>query len=98
MDDLEVAPNSNGDKIACKINLYRFKNKFVFIFIYYFPGKVSLLNVSTEVIESNSVILKWSPFTHYDTRTLLGYVIYYLEAPHQNVSLYDGRDACGGDG
>lgn len=97
MDDLEVAPNSNGDKIACKkINLNL--KKIVFIFIYYFPGKVSVLNVSTEVIESNSVILKWSPFTHYDTRTLLGYVIYYLEAPYQNVSLYDGRDACGGDG
>ncbi|VVC26261.1 Hypothetical protein CINCED_3A024692 [Cinara cedri] len=77
VDDLEVAPNSNGDKIACK---------------------VSVLNVSTEVIKSNSVILKWSPYSHYDTRTLLGYVIYYLEAPYQNVSLYDGRDACGGDG
>jgi len=29
---------------------------------------------------------------------LLGYVIYYLEAPNKNVSLFDGRDACGGDG
>ncbi|XP_060876851.1 insulin-like receptor [Metopolophium dirhodum] len=77
VDDLEVAPNSNGDKMACT---------------------VKKLNVSTEVVLSNSVLLKWSPFEHYDTRTLLGYVVYYLEAPYKNVSLYDGRDACGGDG
>jgi len=62
------------------------------------PGTVQKLNVSTEVVLSNSVLLKWSPFEHYDTRTLLGYVVYYLEAPYKNVSLYDGRDACGGDG
>jgi len=62
------------------------------------PGTVKKLNVSTEVVLSNSVLLKWSPFEHYDTRTLLGYVVYYLEAPYKNVSLYDGRDACGGDG
>lgn len=61
-------------------------------------GTVKKLNVSTEVVLSNSVLLKWSPFEHYDTRTLLGYVVYYLEAPYKNVSLYDGRDACGGDG
>lgn len=56
------------------------------------------MNVSTEAILPNSVILKWKPFSHYDIRTLLGYVVYYLEAPYKNVSLYDGRDACGGDG
>jgi len=64
----------------------------------YISGKVSKLNVTTELLQSNSVLLKWSPFSHYDTRTLLGYVVYYLEAPYKNVSLYDGRDACGGDG
>ncbi|XP_050440178.1 insulin-like receptor [Adelges cooleyi] len=77
VDDLEVAPNSNGDKIACN---------------------VSKLNVRTDIVDTRSVVLKWPPFLHYDTRTLLGYVVYYLEAPYQNVSLYDGRDACGGDG
>lgn len=74
--------------------------KFLSIFkqYFYFTGKVSKLNVSTLVVHPYSVLLKWAPFTHYDTRTLLGYVVYYLEAPYQNVSLYDGRDACGGDG
>lgn len=32
-------------------------------------------------------------------RTLLGYVVYYMEVPPDvNVSMNDGRDACGGDG
>lgn len=33
-----------------------------------------------------------------DHRVLLGYVLHYKQAPYQNVSLYDSRDACGGDG
>ncbi len=33
-----------------------------------------------------------------DVRSLLGYVLYFKPAPFQNVTLYDGRDACGGDG
>lgn len=31
-------------------------------------------------------------------RSLLGYVVYFTEAPSKNMTLYDGRDACGGDG
>ena len=33
-----------------------------------------------------------------DDRKLLGYVVSWIEAPFQNVTLYDGRDYCGGDG
>lgn len=33
-----------------------------------------------------------------DPRKLLGYEVYTIEAPNRNVTLYDGRDACGGDG
>lgn len=33
-----------------------------------------------------------------DPRKLLGYEVYTIEAPYKNVTLYDGRDACGGDG
>lgn len=61
-------------------------------------GQVTKLNITTDKIGQGSVLLKWTPFSHYDTRTLLGYVVYYLEAPDRNVTLYDGRDACGGDG
>ncbi|KAJ6634889.1 Insulin-like receptor [Pseudolycoriella hygida] len=33
-----------------------------------------------------------------DTRVLLGYVLHFKPAPFKNVTLFDGRDACGGDG
>ncbi|XP_011864735.1 PREDICTED: insulin-like receptor isoform X2 [Vollenhovia emeryi] len=47
---------------------------------------------------SRAAIIEWNIFTHHDTRSLLGYVVYFIEAPNQNVTMYDGRDACGGDG
>jgi len=33
-----------------------------------------------------------------DERSLLNYVVFYIAAPHTNVTLWDGRDACGNDG
>lgn len=47
---------------------------------------------------SKGAIIEWESFVHHDTRSLLGYVVYFIEAPYQNVTMYDGRDACGGDG
>lgn len=47
---------------------------------------------------STGAILAWRQFDHYDPRSLLGYIVYLTEAPYKNVTLYDGRDACGGDG
>ncbi|XP_053999330.1 insulin-like receptor [Hylaeus anthracinus] len=43
-------------------------------------------------------VIEWEPFVHHDARSLLGYVVYFIEAPNGNVTMYDGRDACGGDG
>lgn len=54
------------------------------------------MNVTT--IQSTGVVLKWPQFKMHDPRSLLGYVVYSIEAPKQNITLYDGRDACGGDG
>ncbi|KAK7866791.1 hypothetical protein R5R35_004211 [Gryllus longicercus] len=76
-DDLEVARNSNGDKVACN---------------------VTELAVEIHKISSMAVIIGWKSFDHYDPRSLLGYVVYFTEAPYRNLTLYDGRDACGGDG
>lgn len=45
-----------------------------------------------------AVIITWEPFKVEDERVLLGYTVYYINAPFKNVTLYDGRDACGGDG
>nr|AVT56266.1 insulin receptor 1 [Jadera sanguinolenta] len=75
--ELEVASNSNGDKVACN---------------------VIELNVTVYKKTSIAALIKWKQFSHYDSRTLLGYVVYFIEAPYQNVTMYDGRDACGGDG
>lgn len=75
--DLEVAPSSNGDKVACNM---------------------SDLEVNITKRFSTGAILAWRQFDHYDPRSLLGYIVYLTEAPYKNVTLYDGRDACGGDG
>ncbi|XP_012136523.2 insulin-like receptor-like isoform X2 [Megachile rotundata] len=75
--DYEVAPNSNGDKVAC--NVTELKTR---------VGKKS----------AYGAVIEWEPFVHHDVRSLLGYVVYFIEAPNQNVTMYDGRDACGGDG
>ncbi|XP_044591590.1 insulin-like receptor isoform X2 [Cotesia glomerata] len=75
--DLEVAPNSNGDKVACN---------------------VTELKVSVTKKTAEAALIEWKAFEHHDPRSLLGYVVYFIEAPHQNVTMYDSRDACGGDG
>ncbi|CAB3378566.1 Hypothetical predicted protein [Cloeon dipterum] len=75
--DTEVAPDSNGDKVACNVTTLR--------------AYVVKLN-------AEGVILGWQSYKHHDPRELLGYVVYYIEAPSKNISLFDGRDACGNDG
>nr|XP_023021383.1 insulin-like receptor [Leptinotarsa decemlineata] len=56
------------------------------------PLKVNVTNITNK-----SVTLKWKPFHMDDQRKLLAYIIYIREAPYRNVTLYDGRDACGLD-
>lgn len=75
--ELEVAPNSNGDKVACNVT--------------------ELKTIVTKTT-SDAALIEWEQFTHHDPRSLLGYVVYFIEAPNENVTMYDGRDACGGDG
>ncbi|XP_011300657.1 insulin-like receptor [Fopius arisanus] len=74
--DLEVAPNSNGDKVACN---------------------VTKLKTFVAKRTAEAALINWERFQHHDPRSLLGYVVYFIEAPYQNVTMYDGRDACGGD-
>ncbi|XP_076640887.1 insulin-like receptor-like isoform X1 [Halictus rubicundus] len=75
--EYEVAPNSNGDKVACNVT-----------------------ELKTRVGNKSpwSAVIEWEPFIHHDARSLLSYVVYFIEAPNMNVTMYDGRDACGGDG
>lgn len=59
---------------------------------------MSQLKVIVVEIADVAAILSCESMKYEDDRVLLGYVLHYIAAPHQNVTLYDGRDACGGDG
>ncbi|KRT86246.1 Fibronectin domain-containing protein [Oryctes borbonicus] len=59
---------------------------------------VTNFTVSINSISSHEVELQWRKFEIIDSRKLLAFLIHYIEAPSQNISLYDNRDACGDDG
>lgn len=59
---------------------------------------VQNLTITVRSVSSTSVLLQWAPFKLVDPRQLLGYVVYYIEAPNTNVTLFDGRDACNSEG
>ncbi|KAM7379575.1 hypothetical protein PAMP_005121 [Pampus punctatissimus] len=44
---------------------------------------------------SDKIMVKWEPFWPSDFRDLLGFMVLYKEAPFQNVTEFDGQDACG---
>ncbi|XP_041424918.1 insulin receptor isoform X1 [Xenopus laevis] len=41
------------------------------------------------------VLLRWDAYWPPDYRDLLGFMVHYKEAPFQNVTEFDGQDACG---
>lgn len=59
---------------------------------------MDVLNVTVRKVTPFASLIVWPPFNTPDPRTLLGYMVHRIEAPYKNVTLYDGRDACGGDG
>lgn len=59
---------------------------------------ISELKVKIKKIKHDMVVMKLQPLLHDDYRTLLGYSVYYIPASHRNVTMFDGRDACGCDG
>uniref|UniRef100_A0AAQ4QGR6 Tyrosine-protein kinase receptor n=1 Tax=Gasterosteus aculeatus aculeatus TaxID=481459 RepID=A0AAQ4QGR6_GASAC len=44
---------------------------------------------------SDKIMIRWEPFWPPDFRDLLGFMVLYKEAPFQNVTEFDGQDACG---
>ncbi|XP_049298689.1 insulin-like receptor isoform X1 [Anopheles funestus] len=61
--------------------------------------EIKKLGTRPTKISLDSVIIQWDAFKDLpDMRQLLGYVVYYIEAPHGNVTFYDGRDACNSQG
>ncbi|ELV09991.1 Insulin receptor [Tupaia chinensis] len=54
-----------------------------------------LLKFSHIRTSSDKILLKWEPYWPPDFRDLLGFMLFYKEAPYQNVTEFDGQDACG---
>uniref|UniRef100_T1JFU0 Tyrosine-protein kinase receptor n=1 Tax=Strigamia maritima TaxID=126957 RepID=T1JFU0_STRMM len=57
---------------------------------------VSKMRAKIESVTNKSALIYWENVqkNFSDHRSLLGYVVSYKEAPHMNVSVFDGRDAC----
>uniref|UniRef100_A0AAG5DU37 Tyrosine-protein kinase receptor n=1 Tax=Anopheles atroparvus TaxID=41427 RepID=A0AAG5DU37_ANOAO len=57
--------------------------------------EVTILNTRPTKISEDLAIIQWDSFKGLpDMRQLLGYVVYYIEAPQGEITFYDGRDAC----
>lgn len=59
---------------------------------------VQTFHVETVSQTATTVLLQWKSLNLVDERALLSYVVYYTPAPYQNVTIWEGRDACGNDG
>ncbi|XP_058019223.1 insulin receptor [Ahaetulla prasina] len=44
---------------------------------------------------SDKIVLKWQAYWPLDFRDLLGFMVFYKEAPFRNVTEFDGQDVCG---
>ncbi|GAB6018965.1 hypothetical protein CHUAL_000605 [Chamberlinius hualienensis] len=60
---------------------------------------VSTLNITIIRVDAEMAIIEWTNFLTMidDQRSLLGYLLSYREAPHQNLSIFDDQDACSTD-
>ena len=58
---------------------------------------VSTLNLTVFQVTGHVAFLKWDRYELGDKRAIISYVIKYKEAPFQNVSMFEGRDACSDD-
>lgn len=59
---------------------------------------VQKLVVTITKFHSTAVLLTWKSLDLTDERSLLSYVVYYTPAKYRNVTIWEGRDACGNDG
>nr|XP_060640831.1 insulin receptor [Anolis sagrei ordinatus] len=54
-----------------------------------------VLKFSMIKTSSDKIVLKWEPYWPLDFRDLLGFMLFYKEAPFRNVTEFDGQDVCG---
>lgn len=55
---------------------------------------VTTINVTFPKIQSMLAIIHWDPVLIEDERALIGFSVYYIEAPYKNVTLYEVRSTC----
>ncbi|CAJ0967790.1 unnamed protein product [Ranitomeya imitator] len=58
-------------------------------------GETDMLRFNFIKSSYDKVLIKWDPYWPPDFRDLLGFMFHYKEAPYQNVTEFDGQDACG---
>uniref|UniRef100_A0A8C2CPV1 Tyrosine-protein kinase receptor n=1 Tax=Cyprinus carpio TaxID=7962 RepID=A0A8C2CPV1_CYPCA len=58
-------------------------------------GENQVLNFTLIRTMSDKILIQWQAFWPSDFRDLLGFMVFYKEAPYKNVTEYDGQDACG---
>lgn len=52
------------------------------------------LNVTIKELTSSNVTLTWDNATSFTNESLIGYLVYYIEDPFMNMSIYDEKDTC----
>lgn len=71
----------------------------LFTLVYNSPiGNVTTIHAAVKKVSSRVAIIKFDAMSYEDERSLLGYTLYSMPVPEGEVSLFEGRDACGGDG
>ncbi|XP_057182404.1 insulin receptor b [Triplophysa rosa] len=54
-----------------------------------------VLNFTQIRTSHDKILIRWEAFWPPDFRDLLGFMVFYKEAPYRNVTEFDGQDACG---
>ncbi|XP_056317041.1 insulin-like growth factor 1b receptor [Danio aesculapii] len=56
-----------------------------------------ILKFTSNNTRSNQIKLMWESYRPSDSRDLVNFIVYYKEAPFQNITEFDGQDSCGSD-
>uniref|UniRef100_A0A8C1V2E8 Insulin-like growth factor 1 receptor n=1 Tax=Cyprinus carpio TaxID=7962 RepID=A0A8C1V2E8_CYPCA len=56
-----------------------------------------ILKFISNTTSSNKIKLTWDGFRPANSRDLVSFIVYYKEAPFQNLTEFDGQDGCGSD-
>ncbi|KAI5098214.1 insulin-like growth factor 1 receptor precursor [Silurus meridionalis] len=54
-----------------------------------------ILKFKSNSTQSNRIKLTWERYRPPDYRDLISFIVYYKEAPFQNITEFDGQDGCG---